>query len=121
MIKNFITIALLAIAINIQAINVKNRPHTVIQPDGTKIECFITGDEFGGMIHDANGYAFLRDKKDGWWKYAAKENEGPICSKYVVGKDNPSEKGLEKGVYSFNKEFYEDVSKRRKDMVHQVD
>jgi hypothetical protein len=85
-------------------------PRTIVQPDGTKIECFITGDEFGGMIHDANGYAVKRDSKTGWWHYAI-EKEGKVsCSEFIVGKADPKEKGLKKGIIDFNKAFYKSVT-----------
>ncbi|MGM0377421.1 MAG: hypothetical protein ACQEQ0_11640 [Bacteroidota bacterium] len=63
--KKIILIAALFVVFQSVAINVKNKPHVITQPDGTKIECFITGDEFGGMIHDADGYSFKMNKDDG--------------------------------------------------------
>ena len=65
--KKIIVLITFLFSLQAFAINVKNKPHVITQPDGTKIECFITGDEFGGMIHDAEGYAFKRDKKTRWW------------------------------------------------------
>jgi M6 family metalloprotease-like protein len=95
---------------NLNAIKVKNMSRLIVQPDGTKIECYITGDEFGGMIHDAEGFAIKRDQKTGWWKYVV-ENEGQvICTEYKVGKINPKEKGLKKGIFEFNTAFYKSVT-----------
>ena len=113
--KRIFTITLIIlIAFNLNAINVKNLPRTIIQPDGTKIECFITGDEFGGMIHDADGYAIKRNSKTGWWYYSTEKDGKAICSEYIVGKTNPKEKGLKKGIFEFNEAFYKDVMERRK-------
>lgn len=107
----------MAFSINAFAIYVEKMPYSITQPDGTKIDCFITGDEFGGMIHDQNGYSLLKNEKDGWWYYAETINDKVVCSKYVVGKINPVEKELKKGVHSFDKEFYEKVTKHRKENI----
>lgn len=49
--KIVITLAFISfLAINLYAINVEKMPRTIVQPDGTKIECFITGDEFSPLI-----------------------------------------------------------------------
>jgi hypothetical protein len=40
--KRIITLTLTFLAINLYAINVEKMPRTIVQPDGTKIECFIT-------------------------------------------------------------------------------
>jgi hypothetical protein len=114
--KQIITITLITFfSFNLNAINVKNMPRTIVQPDGTKIECFITGDEFGGMIHDAEGYAIKYDKKTGWWYYAVEKDGKVVCSEHIAGKVKPKEKGFKKGIFDFNEDFYKDVTERRKE------
>lgn len=110
--KKILVILLVLFSLHTIAINVKNKPHVITQPDGTKIECFITGDEFGGMIHDAEGYAFKRNKETGWWYYATEKDGKITCSEFVVGTVQP--KGLKKGLMEFNEAFYKDVTERRK-------
>lgn len=112
--KKILVILLVLFSLHTIAINVKNKPHVITQPDGIKIECFITGDEFGGMIHDAEGYAFKRDKETGWWYYATEKDGKITCSEFVVGTVQPKAKGLKKGLMEFNEAFYKDVSERRK-------
>lgn len=107
----------MAFSINVFAIYVEKMPYSITQPDGTKIDCFMTGDEFGGMIHDKDGYSLLKNEKDGWWYYAEAINVKVVCSKYIVGKVNPGEKGLKKGIHSFDKEFFDNVTKHRKDNI----
>lgn len=104
-------------SINTFAIYVEKMPYSIVQPDGTKIDCFITGDEFGGMIHDKNGFSLLKNEKDSWWYYAENINDKAVCSKYIVGKVNPDEKGLKKGIHSFDKEFFDSVTKHRKENI----
>lgn len=115
--KKIVMIIFMALSINAFAIYVEKLPYSITQPDGTKIDCFITGDEFGGMIHDKDGYSLLKNEKDGWWYYAETINDKAACSKYVVGKVNPLEKELKKGIHSFDKEFYDNVTKHRKENI----
>ena len=35
-------------------------PQTIVQPDGSIIECFGTGDEFYNWLHDENGYTIIQ-------------------------------------------------------------
>ena len=44
----------------------KNVPQSIIQPDGSVIECFSSGDEFYNWVHDADGYTIVRSPDDGF-------------------------------------------------------
>ena len=39
------------------------------QPDGTKIQAYITGDEFGHLVLTPDGCSLVQDA-EGWWCYA---------------------------------------------------
>jgi len=69
----------------------RNVPITLTQLDGTKIECFATGDEYYNWVHDKDGYTIIRDVA-GYLVYAMLKNDELQSSGLVVGKDSP--KGL---------------------------
>ncbi|MEN6501204.1 MAG: M6 family metalloprotease domain-containing protein [Tenuifilaceae bacterium] len=66
-----------------------NLPITITQPDGTKISCFVSGDEFHNWLHDAAGYTIMRNPANGFYVYAVEKNGKLTSSDYVVGKVNP--------------------------------
>lgn len=87
-------------------------PFVITQPDGKKISCFVSGDEFHNWVHDADGYTIMRNPKNGYWVYAIEENGKLMPSDYVVGVDKPSaSKGLEPYANISVKEYL----KKRKD------
>lgn len=69
-------------------------PQTIVQPDGTVIECFATGDEFYNWLHDADGYTIIQNKETGYYNYATLAGDELVSSAYVVGQINPSVAGL---------------------------
>jgi M6 family metalloprotease-like protein len=87
----------------------KNLPYTIYQPDGTTIECFVSGDEYFNWIHDAEGYS-IKKGKDGYYYYATKLDNNIITSQYVVNSVNPKDVGLSK----WTKISRDDYMKRRK-------
>jgi len=70
-------------------------PQVVSQPDGSKINCYSSGDEFYNWVHDEEGYTIVRSEIDGFCYYA-KENLSP--SAYRVGDINPKDLGLKKWI-----------------------
>ena len=71
----------------------KNVPQILIQPDGTKVECLSSGDEFYNWVHDDKGYTIVRSQIDGFLYYA-KEDLTP--SQYKVDSVNPETVNLKK-------------------------
>jgi M6 family metalloprotease-like protein len=71
-------------------------PTKVIQPDGTAIECFITGDEFYGWQHDKDGYTIIKNPDTGWWVYAIRKGDLLEPTDLIFGKSNPETAGLNK-------------------------
>lgn len=61
-------------------------PITITQPDGTKIDCFATGDEYYNWVHDKDGYTIIQDKNTGYYCYAVLSRDELTASQYVVGK-----------------------------------
>ena len=81
-------------------------PYKAVQPDGSVIECYLSGDEFFNWIHDKDGYSIIKGK-DGYYYYAIKEKGEIIASSYRVDSADPVEKGLEKWTIISEKEYYE--------------
>ncbi len=90
----FLLIAIL-IAGKIMAAPFTNLPYTILQADGTTIECFVSGDEFFNWIHDKQGYPII-EGTDGFYYYAIPNNDGFIASKYKANHPNPSKVGIVK-------------------------
>ena len=67
------------------------------QPDGKKIRILMKGDEFFSWTETADGYATIKDPKDGYWKYAKPKSKSvgfDLLSDARVGKRNPKTLGL---------------------------
>ncbi len=86
------------------AVNVKFQKHQITQPDGTVIECFVSGDEFFNWIHDENGYSIIKGS-DGYYCYAVKDNEIIIASNHRVNTVNPADVGIPKWVKISEKDY----------------
>jgi M6 family metalloprotease-like protein len=63
-------------------------PHTIFQPNGMVVECFVSGDEFFNWIHDAEGYTIIQ-ADDGWYYYGKTENGLVVPTQHLVGLSNP--------------------------------
>ncbi|MDR3047047.1 MAG: T9SS type A sorting domain-containing protein [Bacteroidales bacterium] len=68
------------------------------QPDGTVIQCFMTGDEYYLRVHDANNFTIIREPHTGWLVYAQLENDKLVSSGYKIGTVNPADVGLTPGI-----------------------
>ncbi|MCB2197678.1 MAG: M6 family metalloprotease domain-containing protein [Bacteroidetes bacterium] len=106
--KVVLFIVFITIVFGAMAAPFKFLPHKVTQPDGTVIECYLSGDEFFNWIHDKDGYSIIKGK-DGYYYYAFKEKEKIVASNYRVNSINPEKAGLKKWV-TISKEEY---TKRR--------
>ncbi|MFA6570675.1 MAG: M6 family metalloprotease domain-containing protein [Bacteroidota bacterium] len=73
-----------------------NVPQTITQPDGMKIKCLASGDEFYNWLHDNSGYTIIQNVETGWYVYADKNNGEIVPTNYIVGKDNPEKTALSK-------------------------
>ena len=81
----------IATTVMVMAVPKRNLPITVVQPDGTKVDCFASGDEFHNWLHDANGYTIIQNPKTGYYVYAVEESGTLNATDLVVGKINPAE------------------------------
>ncbi len=86
-------------------------PYSITQPDGTRIECFVSGDEFFNWIHDENGFPIIQGASK-YYYYAVPANGKYIASAHRVGTVNPASVGLQKMKLLDN----ELIKNRRKDL-----
>jgi len=76
----------------------KNIPMEIEQPNGEKISCFASGDEFFNWYHDAEGYTIIQNVNDGYYYYAKKDGDNVVASEYLVNKIDPEKYGFDKWV-----------------------
>lgn len=78
----------LTLSLETRAAYVQNQPYQITQPDGTEINCFVSGDEFFNWLHDADGYTIIQ-AENGYFYYAVKDKDRIIPSEYLVESVNP--------------------------------
>jgi M6 family metalloprotease-like protein len=72
-------------------------PLDVKQPDGSDIRIYASGDEFHNWLHDEDNYTIIKNDQ-GFYVYAAQDNERLQASDLVVGKSNPHTRALPQGL-----------------------
>lgn len=72
---------------------VKNHPYQVTQPDGTLIDCFVSGDEYFNWLHDADGFTIIQ-APDGFFYYGVSDKGDVVPSLYRVNTVDPANAGL---------------------------
>ena len=73
----------------------ENVPQELLQPDGTVVQCFATGDEYYHWLHDANGFVIVRDPATGFFVYAAKADGKLVPTACTPGVCDPLAAGLQ--------------------------
>jgi M6 family metalloprotease-like protein len=71
-------------------------PQRVIQPDGTILECYASGDEYYNWLHDGNGYTIVQDPISGYYVYAANGKGGIVPSSHIAGRVDPATLGFQR-------------------------
>ena len=89
---------IIATGINLNAAYLQNVPQTLLQPNGTVIECFASGDEFYNYLHDSNGYTIIKDTATGFYVYADEVASQLVPTNMIVGTHKPQTRGLRKGL-----------------------
>jgi len=73
-----------------------------IQPDGTKLSLFVTGDEYYRRVHDERDFTILLDPQTGFAVYAVPENGDIRPSQHIVGTVDPATLGIQPKLFSSN-------------------
>jgi M6 family metalloprotease-like protein len=111
--KNLLLVVFLLVAFSnlVNAAYFSFQPFRVIQPDGTPIECFVSGDEYFNWLHDKDGYTIIQ-ASDGYFYYGVTSGETVVPTSFLVNKAEPASVGLMKWArislkeYNNRKEFY---------------
>lgn len=72
-----------------KAAYLENVPMTLTQPDGTKLECFASGDEFYNYLHDAQGFTIIQSPTTGFYVYADLKDGDLVPTDLIPGRSNP--------------------------------
>lgn len=108
--KTTILAVMMLLGTNAYAVYVEHMPTTQFQPNGEKLQLFVTGDECYHRFHDENNYTIVQ-APSGWWVYAEADNEkGVKPSSYHVGTIDPATLGIAPGLAISRQEW----QKRRK-------
>ena len=93
----------------------KNIKKILTQPDGTKLHCFASGDEFYNRLHDVDGYTIVQ-AENGYFVYATtNSNNEIVATQHIAGKSNPKELGLTPNITISQKEY---LKKKEKMEMH---
>ena len=84
-----------------------NIPVTLQQPDGTKLMCLTTGDEFYVRIHDENNYTVIQSQKDGYYYYAQFINNEVRPTNFRADQPIPFGINLERGVKISKADYFQ--------------
>ena len=76
---------------------IKNVPVTLKQPDGTVIDCYVSGDEFHRRVHDIDNYTIIQDPVSGYYVYADLINDQLVPTPLIAGQHNPRGLALRPG------------------------
>jgi len=85
---------LLFIYSGIYAAYLKNMPTTLHQPNGSVLECFVTGDEYFNWAHDENGFTLIQSTDDGFFYYGVMNGDEVVPSEFLAGSIIPANAGL---------------------------
>ena len=99
-----LVLLMLIITVQIFAAYISNIPMTIVQPDGTEINCLASGDEFFNRLHDENDYSIIQGD-DGWYYYGVVSDGNVIPSDIIAGSVDPESVGIEKRAV-ISKELY---------------
>lgn len=83
----------------------KNVEKILTQPDGTKLHCYASGDEFYSRLHDSDGYTIVQ-AENGYFVYATTSRDGEIiATQHIAGKADPKTLGLTPNIMISQKEY----------------
>jgi M6 family metalloprotease-like protein len=121
-IKLLLTTLLLFCLTVLNAAPFKNVEKILIQPDGTKLHCYASGDEFYSRLHDKDGFTIVQ-AENGYFVYATKSSQGEIvATQHIAGKSNPKTLGLTPNIKISQKEYLKKrndrkISSTRSDLI----
>lgn len=106
--KSLLLLLVLLLPFRLWAVYQENVPQKVIQPDGSVLELFASGDEFFNYLHDQEGFTVIQGD-DGYYYYATKVNDQIVASTYRFGQADPSRLGLQKRLSISEADYHKKV------------
>lgn len=76
------------------AANLAMLPVTLSQPDGSVLECFVSGDEYYHYLHDKDQYTIIQSPENGFYSYAMRDGSSILASSLIPGRDDPFAAGI---------------------------
>src|SRR6056297_1566894 len=104
--KVFLIILFIVMIVFSRAAYLKDVPQTLTQPDGTKVHCYASGDEYFHWLHDENGYPIVKNSENGYFVYAEARMGELVPTDYAVGSVDPSKIGISND-FKVNKEKWD--------------
>lgn len=104
-----IAIPILFTSFTLKGAYIEKIPTIVSNPNGTKIECYASGDEFFNYLHDENGYTIIQGN-DGYYYYGVVKGDLLIASEYRVNSILPKTTGLKANALISEKEYQRRVN-----------
>ena len=98
----FSSILFFAIFIGSKSAPISNYPYQISQPNGDKIECFVSGDEFFNFLHDSDGRLIIQNS-DGFYYYAKKVDGKIVPTEFNASYKAPA--SIEKWIKPDEKEM----------------
>jgi M6 family metalloprotease-like protein len=80
------------------------RPYSIKQPNGSLVDCFVSGDEYFNWIHDKDGYTIIQ-AEDGYFYYGETSGDFVMPGKFRVNEIDPNLVGLKKWARISEKEY----------------
>ena len=110
--KSLLTAILLLCINTVFAAPLFNVEKILTQPDGTKLYCYASGDEFYNRLHDADGFTIVQ-AENGYFVYATTDANGKVIpTQHIAGRSNPKALGLTPNIMISQ----EDYQKKREAM-----
>ncbi len=118
--RGLVCVSIAAIAVSAWAVPAQRLSYEILQPDGTRFNLVLCGDEFFSWHETDDGYVVVMDGEDGFWKYAQPATD---CVAFVaiptarVGSCDPAKLGLGKHAKPDAERLKEFIERHRKDLV----
>ena len=91
--RYFLFFAFLFAAIQLSAAPHRGDLFSLQQPDGSRVQVKVYGDEYYQRIESVDGYTLVRDPESGWIQYADRSEDGdsliPSGRLYLIGDEQP--------------------------------
>lgn len=88
-------VLLMLLGLNTVADNFSFLAHTVKQPNGIVIHCYVSGDEYFNWLHNENGYTIIQGD-DGYFYWGTMRDDIVVPSVWRIDTTDPSRAGLKK-------------------------